>query len=117
MAGSDFGPANEEELRGAQQSKKQRKADFIEVLKRAGLDPAGLDISMVMSDETRVRAIRQQAARKEAHELAKEVGRQGLRDRLKRTVEQQTSKIVEPEDLGLPKSSRNGTHSDSADGH
>jgi len=109
MAGSDFGFASDEELKAAQQLKQQRKAEFIEVLKKAGLDPADLDVSMVMSDETRVRAIRQQAARKEAHDLARLVGRKGLREQLKKTVAEHESKCSEEATFEPPKESKNGT--------
>lgn len=84
----DDGFMSEARLREAQEARKRRREEFVKTIEDAGLNPAEIDVTKVMSDEEQAEAIRQQAARKAAHELAKKVGsRQALRARFKQTVE------------------------------
>lgn len=82
---SDF--MSDDELRACQEAKRKRRVELEETIKKAGLNPAEIDITMVMSDEEQARVVKQMAERNEARKVAEQFGRQGLRDRLRKTIE------------------------------
>lgn len=104
------------ELKAAQESKRRRRASLIEAIKKAGINPADIDVTMVASDEDQAKLLQQMADRNEAKEMAEKFGRQELRERLKRTAESCTcGGACSAARNGVYKPSTNGTKPLSAD--
>jgi hypothetical protein len=91
-----------DELRAALESKRRRRETLVETIKRAGINPAEIDVTMIASDEEQAKLLQQMAERKEAHLMAERFGREALRARLKRTIETASRN-------GTCKPSKNGT--------
>jgi flagellar motor switch protein FliM len=101
---ADFKPLSDEELRQAAESKVKRRAEFAQLVQDAGMDPSQIDVTKIMDDEEQARVIAHLAAGRKAKELANELGRNALRERLKRSVEihqqtcdQQTMRFKKPD--------------------
>lgn len=92
----------DEELKATQESKRRRRVALIEAVKKAGMNPAEIDITLIASDEDQARLLQQMAERQEAKAMAERFGRQALRERLKKSVDTCDCK-------GLCKPSSNGT--------
>lgn len=105
-ADSDF--ISDDELRATQESKRRRRAALIESIKKAGINPAEIDVTLVASDEEQAKLLQMMAERNEAKAMAEKFGRQGLRDRLKKTVET-CGCDCPPSKNGVYKPSTNGT--------
>lgn len=82
------------ELHATQEAKRCRRAEMVELIKDAGINPAEIDVTKVLSDTEAAEAIRQQAARRKAQQLASEVSRDELRARLKATVKNHEAKVT-----------------------
>lgn len=97
---------SDDALRAAQEAKRRRRGELVALIKDAGMNPAEIDVTKVLSDEESAEFIRQQAARKKAQQLAEGTPRASLRERLKRTVAIHTgltpdepTKLPSPEQL------------------
>jgi wyosine [tRNA(Phe)-imidazoG37] synthetase (radical SAM superfamily) len=78
---------SDEELKVTQESKRRRREALVDAIKRAGINPAEIDVTMIVSNEEQAKLVQQMADRKEAKEMAERFGRQALRDRLKKSAE------------------------------
>lgn len=83
---TQFQPMDESEMKAAAEARKARRAAISKLVGDAGLDPSQVDMTKVMTDEEQAVVVAQMAAIRAAKELASDVGRQGLRERLKKTV-------------------------------
>lgn len=84
--GNGFHPMSAQELQTAAESRAKKRAEFARLVEEAGMNPAELDITKIMSDEEQAVAIERMAHERRARDLAKQ-GRAALRERLKKTVE------------------------------
>jgi len=94
---------SEEALKAAQEGKRKRRAELVGLIQDAGLNPAEIDVTKMLSDEEAAEFVRQQAARKKAQQLAETTPRESLRERLKRTVAIHTG-LTPDEPVKLPSS-------------
>jgi hypothetical protein len=93
-------------IRAAQESKRRRREALVETIRKAGINPAEMEVTMLTSDDDQARLLQQMAERKEAHLMAEKFGREGLRARLKRTIEASSCNGVGP----FSRNGVNGTH-------
>ena len=87
MSETPFAPITALELAEAAEARAKRRAEFAKLVQDAGMDPAQIDVTKIMNDEEQAQVIGQMAANKQAKDLAAEIGRKALKERLKRSVE------------------------------
>jgi len=103
---ADYAPSPEPiidaAIKATQESRRRRREALIETIKKAGINPAEIDVTMLTSDEEQAKLLQLMAERNDVRLLAERFGREGLRARLKQTVETSTR--------NQSISSKNGVH-------
>lgn len=90
-------PQTNPELDAATNARKKRREDLKNLIERAGLNPAEIDVTRLMSDEEQQELLRQTATREAAKREAAQLGRQGLREKFRQTMQQPCFKLDEDE--------------------
>jgi len=89
----NYAPLNEADLKAAAEAKAKRRAEFAKLVTEAGMDPAQIDVTKVMDDQEQATMIAQMAKNRQAKELAGDLGRTALKERLKKSVAHHESTV------------------------
>ena len=78
---------SEADLKASAEARAARRAEFAKLVQDAGMDPSQIDVTRIMNDEEQAAVIANMAKNRKAKELAAEIGRDALKERLKQSVE------------------------------